>query len=100
MILVYVTCKNSKEAEKISFYLLKKKLIACANIFPVESVYLWKGKITKSKETVLIAKTINKNLKKAENEIKRMHSYEIPCILKINAGANKEYLNWIKKEIG
>ena len=28
-----------------------------------------------------------------------MHSYEIPCILKINAGANKEYLNWIKKRL-
>ncbi|HLC49953.1 MAG TPA: divalent-cation tolerance protein CutA [Candidatus Nanoarchaeia archaeon] len=100
MVLLYVTCKNIREAEKISIHLLNKKLIACANIFPVKSMYLWKGKIAKSKECVMIAKTSNKNLKKAENEIKRMHSYDVPCILNINSGANKECLDWIKKEIG
>ena len=98
--ILYVTCKNSKEAEKISHHLLKKRIIACANIFPIKSMYLWKGKIAKSKESVLIAKASNKNLKKAENEIKRMHSYDVPCILNINSGANKECLDWIKKEIG
>ena len=99
MALLYVTCKNGKEAEKISLHLLKKRLVACANIFPIKSMYWWNGKIAKSKEFVVIAKTTAKNLKKAEKEIKKVHSYKIPCILRINASANKEYLDWTKKEI-
>ena len=99
MALVYITCKDKKEAEKISLHLLKRRIIACANIFPIKSMYWWKGKITKSNEHVMIAKTSDKNFKKLENEVKKIHSYQIPCILKINATANKEYQAWLNKEI-
>ena len=47
----------------------------------------------------MIAKTSDKNFKKLENEVKKIHSYQIPCILKINATANKEYQAWLNKEI-
>ena len=45
MAFVYITCKDKKEARKISRFLLEKKLIACANIFPIESMYRWEGKM-------------------------------------------------------
>ena len=99
MTLVYITCKDEKEAEKIALNLLKKRLIACANIFPIKSMYWWNNKIAKHNENVIIAKTSSKNFRKVENEVKRSHSYEIPCILKINATANKEYQAWLNKEI-
>ena len=99
MTLVYVTCKDKEEAEKISLHLLRKKLIACANIFPIKSMYWWNGKIVDDNENVIIAKTNNKNFKKMVDEVKKIHSYEIPCILKINATANKEYEEWASKEM-
>ena len=100
MTLVYVTCKDKKEAEKISLHLLRKRMIACANMFPIKSMYWWKNKIANDSETAIIAKTSDKNFKKVESEIKKIHSYEIPCILKINASANKEYEKWAGKELG
>ena len=63
-------------------------------------MFKWKGKIVSEKEYVVIAKTTNNNFKKAQGEIKKLHSYKIPCILKINADANSEYLSWMKKEVG
>lgn len=99
MIFVYVTCKDGKEAEKIAKHLLDKKLVACANFFPVKSMYLWKGKIEKCKEFVLILKTKNGNYKKIKNEIKKIHSYAVPFIGKIKAEANKEYLKWMEEVI-
>ncbi len=99
MTLVYITCKDNKEAEKISMQLLKKRLIACANIFPIKSMYWWQGIIMDEKENVIIAKTSNKNFKKLVNEVKKIHSYEIPCILRVNATANKEYRAWANKEM-
>ncbi len=99
MTLVYITCKDRKEAEKISMRLLEKRLIACANIFPVKSMYWWNKKIVNSNESVIIAKTSSKNFRKVENEVKKSHSYEIPCILRIDAAANRDYEAWAKKEL-
>ena len=99
MALVYITCKDKKEAEEISKHLLMKRLIACANIFPIKSMYWWKFKIVNESENVIIAKTTNKNFKKMESEVKKVHSYKIPCILRIDATANKEYEEWANKEI-
>ena len=99
MTLVYITCKDEKEARKISLHLLKKRLIACANIFPIKSMYWWNNKVVNGRENVVIAKTNNKNFKKVAAEIKKMHSYTIPCILRLNATANKEYEQWAGKEL-
>ena len=98
MVLAYITCKDKKEAVKISMHLLKKRLIACSNMFPINSLYWWKDKIVNDKEFVIIAKTTEKNFKILEKEVKKIHSYEIPAILRIKADANKDYLKWVKKE--
>ncbi|MBS3105007.1 divalent-cation tolerance protein CutA [Candidatus Woesearchaeota archaeon] len=99
MTLVYITCKDEKEAERISTHLLEKRLIACANIFPIKSMYWWSNKIAKHNENAIIAKTNNRNFKKIVAEVKKMHSYEIPCILKLDAAANSDYGAWAKKEL-
>ncbi len=100
MILIYITCKDKKEAKKIGTFLIRKRLAVCCNIFPIESIYLWKGKIVKDKEVVLIVKTLKENFNKIEKEVKKLHSYRVPCILEIPIKrVNKEYLNWLEKEI-
>ncbi|MBS3096302.1 divalent-cation tolerance protein CutA [Candidatus Woesearchaeota archaeon] len=99
MTLVYITCKDEKEAKNISMLLLNKRLIACANIFPIKSLYWWKGKIVNGRENVIIAKTNERKIGKVEHEVKKIHSYTIPCILRIGASANKEYERWAGKEL-
>lgn len=99
MTLAYIICKDAVEAEKISLRLLKKKLIACANIFPIRGMYRWKGKILNEAENVVIAKTNEKNFDKVVSEVKKIHSYQIPCILRIEAIANKDYEKWADKEM-
>ena len=98
MISIYVTCKDEKEAVKISKHLLKKRLIACSNMFPIKSMYWWDKKVVNDDEIILLAKTANKNYEKIKKEVKKLHSYDVPCILKFNVEANKEYGNWVKEE--
>jgi periplasmic divalent cation tolerance protein len=99
MTLVYITCKDEKEARKISVHLLKKRLIACANIFQIKSMYWWQGRITNDRETAILAKTNNKNFDKVVKEAERMHSYQIPCIVKLDAKSNKKYESWASSEL-
>lgn len=98
IILVYVTCKDKKEAVKISKILLQKKLIACANYFPIISISKWTKKIQAVKEYVLIIKT-SKNFSVIKKEVEKAHSYKIPCILKIKVEANDKYDKWIRSEV-
>ena len=99
MILVYITCKDEEEAVKISKHLLDKKLIACSNMHPIRSMYWWNSKIQDDKEFVIIAKTKEKNYEKIKEEVLKLHSYDIPCILKINAEANESYDKWVNEKV-
>ncbi len=99
MLIAYITNKNKAEAKKIAKHLLSKKLAACTNIFPVNSAYFWKGKLQDDKEFVLLCKTSESKFSQLEHEIKKIHSYEIPCILKIEVKANSEYENWVNTQV-
>jgi len=99
MILIYITTKDKAEAKNISKHLLEKKLIACANIHPIESMYWWENKIQEDNEVVIIAKTKDENYEKVKKEVKKLHSYDVPCVLKIDAEANEEYTDWVDKVI-
>src|SRR3989338_8635437 len=108
-IIIYITYPNLKEAKKVSNILLKERLIACVNYFPIESAYWWpassklqpaspslggrgeRGKIKNSKEIVSIVKTKKANWEKVRKAVGAIHPYEIPCIMKLEVGSNKLY---------
>jgi periplasmic divalent cation tolerance protein len=99
MIFVYITNPSEKEAKKIATMLIDQKLIACANIFPVSSIYKWEGKVVDEKEFVLIAKTAEKNYGKVVEEVEKIHPYKIPCITKIPVTPNEKYSKWLKSQL-
>jgi periplasmic divalent cation tolerance protein len=97
--LFYMTCKNKIEANKIALDLVKKDLVACANIIPgVKSYFKWnKKKINIIKESILIGKTVKKNMNKIISHVKKISSYECPCIVFVDIkNGNKDFLSWIK----
>jgi periplasmic divalent cation tolerance protein len=97
---IYITTKNINEARKISGVLLRKKLIACANIFPIESQFWWKGKIEKCSESAIICKTNSKNVEKVIDTVKKNHSYDIPDVVEIPIkSGNKDFLKWIDEVV-
>src|SRR3989344_64445 len=98
IIFIYITNPDTKTARRVAELLLKKRLAACANIFPIQSLYRWKNKIAKEKEVVLIMKTRQSLFKKVEQEVKRIHPYTIPCITKISVQPNHSYREWLLKE--
>ncbi len=96
MIIIYTTCKSLNEAKKISCHLIKKKLCACTNFFPINSIYKWKGKIINDKEIGLFIKTKDDNFAKIKREVKKIHSYTTPCIISIKVNkADRKYLKWL-----
>ena len=99
---VLVTCGTLTEARRIARKAVAKRLAACVNVVlsPAESYYMWKGKLEKGREYLLIIKTTSARLAELESEVKRLHSYDVPefIALPIVTGS-RAYLGWLKRTI-
>jgi periplasmic divalent cation tolerance protein len=93
--LVYITCPDEETAVSISNQMIKEKLIACANIHQIRSIYPWMDEIIDDSEYVILAKTKETKLDEIKARVGEMHPYEIPCILNFSVAANEKYANWI-----
>ena len=99
MISVYMTCKDMAEAKLIASHLLEKRLIACANIFPVTSMFNWAGKVSSEPEVAVICKARKESFERIKEEARQLHSYEIPCIVALPwHGSDEEYKKWVEGE--
>lgn len=101
MVFVYSTFPTKEEAKKIGQELIEKKLAGCVNIFPIDSIYSFEGKIVKDKEFAMFIKTKRENFKKVEKFILKNHSYNTPCIVEIPISrATPKYLKWLNQGLG
>ena len=88
------------EARNIGRILVEERLAACANIFPITSIFRWKGNIEEASEFGIIVKTRTEKVKEIEKRVKEIHSYEVPCVVsfKIEEGSI-DYLEWINDSV-
>ena len=97
--LAYVPCPSHEEALRIGRELLTKKLIACANIYPITSIYMWEGEMQEEGEVVLLAKTTAEQFASVRTEIEKTHPYDVPCVLRLSGEANEKYFEWLRDEV-
>ncbi len=99
--IAYITAPDKAIAERIAEELLKKRLIACANVYEgITSMYWWEGKIEKDKEVVLFCKTRKDRLEEIENQVRELHPYTVPCIISFELfEGNEDYLSWLSGEL-
>jgi periplasmic divalent cation tolerance protein len=101
-IVVLVTGSNSRECTRIARHLLKRRLIACANLVPqIRSLYTWEGKFADERECLMVLKSSREMFPELQAEIEKLHSYSVPEIVAlpiVEGSAN--YLNWIAESVG
>jgi len=100
-IVVIVSAGSKEEAEKITYALVEKKLVACGKVLgPAKSFYTWQGKIESKEEWVILVKSTKKAFNEIKNTIKTMHSYDVPEILSLPVDeGNEEYFSWISGSV-
>tara|TARA_B100000941_G_scaffold53518_1_gene34577 strand:- start:1643 stop:1954 length:312 start_codon:yes stop_codon:yes gene_type:complete len=98
MIIIKTTTDSHKTMKLIANTLLNNKLAACVNMIPrMRSKYVMDGRITESREVILLIKTTKNLEKKAYKTIKELHNYEIPEISTIETlNVDKDYEKWLK----
>lgn len=99
MIYIFWACRDAAEAKRIIRSLLEKRLIACASILPIESLYRWEGKVEESLEVKVLLKTQPYHFSAIQTHIETNCSYEVPEIVQVEISkVNPRYLNWVIEE--
>lgn len=95
--MLMTTFASEEAAIKMGGILVETKLAACCQVIPgISSIYMWKGKLERAKEFLLLVKTREYLAENVEKSILEKHSYDKPEIIQINIDdGNSDYLNWI-----
>jgi periplasmic divalent cation tolerance protein len=101
-LVVFVTCGNAREAQRIARTLVEERLAACVNIHQaaVRSVYRWKGKVEQAREVLLAIKTSSRLFSRLERRVRVLHSYDTPEIIALPiAAGSRPYLAWVSESV-
>jgi periplasmic divalent cation tolerance protein len=77
-----------------------KRLASCAQILgPMKSIYWWKGKMEETEEWLCILKTRKSLYPAVEEELRRLHPYELPEIIGMPIDhCLRGYAKWVVDE--
>lgn len=97
--LISITYPSEDTAKRAAERFIKKKLMVCVNYFPIESSYLWKGKIEGGEEYLLIGKTVVSYFQNIVDLVEKEHPYEDPVVEMWPVFMNSKNAEWIKNEL-
>ena len=98
ILVFYVTHPSEAHANRMVTELIDLHLIACGNVFPMTSEYIWKTERCLEDEFVSILKTRIGLEEKVEERILELHEYDTPCIIRTDFRCNQGYANWIEEQ--
>lgn len=94
--LIWAPFEDEQSAARVADALLGEGLIACCNLIPVKSRYVWKGERGEGAEVGALFKTRADLLQRAVARIEQLHPYETPAITGWTCeAAGGETLGWL-----
>lgn len=100
LILVLTTEADGERAEALARALLERRLVACASLLPVRSLYRWQGRIESAGEVQLLLKTTEERLEELRAALVQLHGYDTPEWIHWPAGTGGDYGRWCRESCG
>jgi len=96
---VTTTLDDAGKAAALAEALVEARLAACVQCLPIRSVYRWEGRVEKTAELLLLAKTRTALVGELTAFLRARHPYRLPEIVAWPiAGGLPDYLAWIRDE--
>jgi periplasmic divalent cation tolerance protein len=96
--LVATTVRSEDDARRLAATLIGRRLIACATMAPVVSMYRWQGMVEFESEVQVVFKTTDALVEDVAGAIEELHTYDLPEILKFGVEATEQYAAWVGAE--
>lgn len=99
--IVFCTCSDNAEANRVAQSLVEERLAACVSVLPgLTSIYRWQDKVERASEHLLLVKTTRERLSSLDSRIRELHSYELPEVIAVPVAAGSEkYLTWLREQV-
>lgn len=99
--LVYTTLPDRETAMRIARSLIERRLVACANLTEITSVYAWQGAVEEGSEIGALFKTRSDLVKQVIAALEADHPYDVPAILSWQAADSADATQaWLQNETG
>ncbi|MFF2079250.1 divalent-cation tolerance protein CutA [Kitasatospora sp. NPDC058162] len=98
-IVVSTTHDAEHKARELAALVVRQRLAACAQVYPVRSVYWWDGEVQDAEEWRVDLKTRADLADKLAEFIGENHSYDTPEIIGVPVvTGSTAYLDWVNTE--
>lgn len=88
-----------ERADAIAQQLVEERLVACVNLLPVRSFYIWKDFLQKDEEVTLMMKVPAEGVDRLRARLRELHPYELPEFVVLDVdlpGSLPEYVAWVR----
>ena len=100
MIFIYTTCANSDEANSLGKLIIEKKMGACVDYWPVNSMYIDGGGLKELPQTMMMVTTFEPKLEDVNDFISKHHSYSVPLVAGVDVRRiNRAYKEWLTENM-
>lgn len=101
MMKIALTNLPPKDAEQIARLLVEEHLVACVNLYPIQSFYFWNEEVCADSETTLMMKVATEGVERLKQRLCALHPYELPefVVLDVdNKASLREYIEFVRSE--
>ncbi|MFM7313612.1 MAG: divalent-cation tolerance protein CutA [Cyanobium sp.] len=97
LIAVITTLPERQQAVDLSRHLVERRLVACAQMEAIESLYLWEGQLQQDLEIRLTLKTEERHFEAIQAAILSLHPYAIPALHAVRLDrVHGGFADWIR----
>lgn len=98
VIAIITTLPSREQALQLARSLVERRLVACAQLDAIESVYLWQGELQQEPEVRLTLKAPESHYAGIEAAILEKHPYALPAIhCQRLTRVHRPYEDWIRE---
>ncbi|MBD0689037.1 divalent-cation tolerance protein CutA [Streptomyces sp. CBMA123] len=98
-VVVTTTHESEEQARALASAVVRERLAACAQVYPVRSVFWWEGEVRDAEEWRIDLKTRAELADRLAGFVAERHPYETPEVIAVPVvSGSPGYLRWVAGE--
>ncbi|MFJ8041731.1 divalent-cation tolerance protein CutA [Kitasatospora sp. NPDC096147] len=98
-LVVTTTHESEQQARELAGAVVRERLAACAQVYPVRSVYWWEGEVQDAEEWRVDLKTRSGLARELREFVAARHAYDTPELIAVPVvDGSPAYLAWLAAE--
>ncbi len=99
LVLVFTSVARKDQAQDLVDILIKERWAACAQFHPIQSCYVWDGKVVNEEEFKILFKTNSEKQDALIKRLRELHPYELPAIYAQESSVcDPAFVSWISEQ--